>query len=132
MAICLFSYLGVETAGVAAGKVREPERNVPGSTVFGTLASAAVYIRSLAAVFGILPASELAKGADQASYSAAANTVAGGTWLGYIVAAAVIVSGIGALNGSCAVERHPTQNRNVSVSPLSPCTWPHSPSSINW
>lgn len=99
MAICLFSYLGVETAAVAAGKVREPERNVPRSTVFGTLASAVVYILSLVAVFGILPASELAKGANQASYSAAANTVAGGTWLGYIVAAAVIVSGIGALNG---------------------------------
>lgn len=99
MAICLFSYLGVETAAVAAGKVRDPERNVPRSTVFGTLASAAVYLLSLVAVFGILPASELAKGANQASYSAAANAVAGGTWLGYIVAAAVVISGIGALNG---------------------------------
>ena len=29
MAICLFSYLGVETAAVAAAKVRNPERNVP-------------------------------------------------------------------------------------------------------
>ena len=28
MAICLFSYLGVETAAVAAAKVRDPERNV--------------------------------------------------------------------------------------------------------
>ena len=26
MAICLFSYLGVETAAVAAAKVRDPER----------------------------------------------------------------------------------------------------------
>ena len=40
MAICLFSYLGVETAAVAAGKVRNPERNVPKSTIYGTLASA--------------------------------------------------------------------------------------------
>jgi len=99
MAICLFSYLGVETAAVAAGKVRDPERNVPRSTVFGTLASAVVYLLSLVAVFGILPASELAKDANQASYSAAANSVVGGTWLGYVVAAAVVVSGIGALNG---------------------------------
>ncbi len=37
MAICLFSYLGVETAAVAAGKVRDPERNVPKSTIYGTL-----------------------------------------------------------------------------------------------
>ena len=69
MAICLFSYLGVETAAVAAGKVRDPERNVPRSTIYGTLASAAVYMLSLIAVFGILPASALALDANKASYS---------------------------------------------------------------
>jgi APA family basic amino acid/polyamine antiporter len=99
MAICLFSYLGVETAAVAAGKVRDPERNVGRATVYGTLASAVVYLLSLVAVFGILPASALALDKNQASYSAAANSIVGGSWLGYIVAAAVIVSGIGALNG---------------------------------
>ncbi|MET0840398.1 MAG: amino acid permease [Marmoricola sp.] len=99
MAICLFSYLGVETAAVAAGKVRNPERNVPRSTIFGTLGSAVVYMLSLIAVFGILPASALALDSNQASYSAAADSIAGGTWLGYVVAAAVVVSGIGALNG---------------------------------
>ncbi len=99
MAICLFSYLGVETAAVAAAKVRDPERNVPKSTIYGTLGSAVVYMLSLVAVFGILPASALAQDSNQASYSAAADTIAGGSWLGYVVAAAVVVSGIGALNG---------------------------------
>jgi APA family basic amino acid/polyamine antiporter len=99
MAICLFAYLGVETAAVAAGKVRNAERNVGRATVYGTLGSAVVYLLSLVAVFGILPASALALDKNQASYSAAANEIAGGTWLGYVVAAAVVVSGIGALNG---------------------------------
>ena len=99
MAICLFSYLGVETAAVAAGKVRNPERNVPKSTIYGTLASAAVYMLSLIAVFGILPAAALASDSNQASYSAAADAIAGGSWLGNIVAIAVVISGIGALNG---------------------------------
>ena len=99
MAICLFSYLGVETAAVAAGKVRNPARNVGKSTIYGTLASAAVYLLSLVAVFGILPAAVLAQDSNQASYAAAANQIAGGTWLGYIVALAVIISGLGALNG---------------------------------
>ena len=99
MAICLFSYLGVETAAVAAGKVRNPSRNVPKSTIYGTLGSAVVYLFSLVAVFGILPAAVLAQDGNQASYSAAANEIAGGTWLGYIVAIAVIISGLGALNG---------------------------------
>ena len=54
MAIALFSYLGVETAAVAAAKVRDPDRNIPRSTVLGTLATAVVYMLSLVAVFGIL------------------------------------------------------------------------------
>jgi APA family basic amino acid/polyamine antiporter len=100
MAICLFTYLGVETAAVAAAKVRNPERNVGRSTVMGTGASAVVYVLSLVAVFGILPASALALDANQASYSAAANEIVGsGSWAGDIVSLAVIISGIGALNG---------------------------------
>ena len=55
MAIALFSYLGVETAAVAAAKVRDPDRNIPRATIFGTLATAVVYMLSLTAVFGILP-----------------------------------------------------------------------------
>jgi len=98
MAIALFSYLGVETAAVAAAKVRDPERNVPRATVFGTLATAAVYLLSLTAVFGMIPTGELAE--SNAPYSDAANVVAGGgTWAGTLMTLAVIVSGIGALNG---------------------------------
>jgi basic amino acid/polyamine antiporter, APA family len=100
MAICLFSYLGVETAAVAAAKVRDPERNIPRATVLGTLASAVVYLLSMVAVFGIVPTTELAKDENKASYSIAANTMVGsGHWAGDLVALAVIVSGFGALNG---------------------------------
>ncbi len=99
MAICLFSYLGVETAAVAAAKVRDPQRNVPRATVFGTAASAVVYMLSLVAVFGILPTTALALDENKASYAVASNTIFGGTWSGHVVAAAVIISGLGALNG---------------------------------
>jgi APA family basic amino acid/polyamine antiporter len=97
MAIALFSYIGVEVASVAAGKVRNPDRNVPKSTVFGTLATAVVYMLSLTAVFGIVPSSKLAK--SDAPFSAAVNTMFGGTWAGYVMAVVVIISGFGALNG---------------------------------
>ena len=99
MAICLFSYLGVETAAVAAQKVREPRRNVPRATIGGTSASAVVYLLSLVAVFGILPASALALDENKASYSVAVDQIVGGSWAGHLVAIAVIVSSIGALNG---------------------------------
>jgi len=99
MAICLFAYLGVETAAVAAAKVRDPKRNVPRATVFGTLASALVYMLSLIAVFGILPTTALALDENKASYAVATNSIFGGTWSGNLVAIAVVISGIGALNG---------------------------------
>jgi APA family basic amino acid/polyamine antiporter len=97
MAIALFSYLGVETAAVAAGKVRDPDRNIPRSTIFGTLATAVVYMLSLTAVFGIVPTSKLAEAT--APFSTAANVIFGGTWAGKVMALAVIISGFGALNG---------------------------------
>jgi amino acid transporter len=63
-------------------------------------ARAAVYLLSLVAVFGIVPAADLGESANKASYSVAANTMAGGgTWAGDLMAVAVIVSGFGALNG---------------------------------
>jgi APA family basic amino acid/polyamine antiporter len=97
MAIALFSYLGVETAAVAAAKVRNPDRNIPRATVLGTIATAVVYMLSLTAVFGIVPTSKLATAT--APFSDAANAIFGGSWAGNVMAIAVIISGFGALNG---------------------------------
>src|SRR5262250_1259530 len=97
MAIALFSYLGVETAAVAAARVRNPDRNVPRATILGTIACAVVYMLSLTAVFGMLPTSTLANAT--APFSDAANVIFGGTWAGNVMAVAVIISGLGALNG---------------------------------
>jgi APA family basic amino acid/polyamine antiporter len=97
MAIALFSYLGVETAAVAAAKVRDPDRNIPRATILGTIATAVVYMLSLTAVFGILPTSQLAE--SSAPFSDAVNVMFGGTWAGNVMAVAVIISGFGALTG---------------------------------
>ena len=97
MAIALFSYLGVETAAVAAAKVRNPDRNIPRATILGTIATAVVYMLSLIAVFGIVPTSQLANAT--APFSDAVNMMFGGTWAGNVLAVAVIISGLGALNG---------------------------------
>lgn len=99
MAICLFSYLGVETAAVAAGQVRNPERNVPRATVMGTSASAVVYLLSMVAIFGMISTQDLSLDANKASYSVAADHMFGGGWAGNLVAIAVIISGLGALTG---------------------------------
>jgi APA family basic amino acid/polyamine antiporter len=96
MALCLFSYLGVETAAVAAAKVENPDRNVPRATMLGTLAAAVVYMLSLTAVFGIVGSTGL--GESSAPFSTAFGDM-WGTWAAQAAAAAVIVSGFGALVG---------------------------------
>lgn len=96
-AIALFSYLGLEAASIVAGRVREPERNVPRATVYGTLICAVIYILGTLAVFGTVSHSKL--GGSTAPFTDAANSIFGGIWAGDIVAVAAIISGIGALNG---------------------------------
>jgi APA family basic amino acid/polyamine antiporter len=97
MAIALFSYLGVEVASVAAGKVRDPDRNIPRATIFGTLATAVVYMVSLTVMFGVVPNTQLQQAT--APFSDAVNLMFGGTWAGKVMAVVVIISGLGALNG---------------------------------
>jgi APA family basic amino acid/polyamine antiporter len=97
MALCLFSYLGVECAAVAAAKVRDPDKNVPRATIYGTLGTAVVYLLSLTAVFGIVSATTLSE--STAPFATAVNEIFGGTWAGYLMSALVVISGFGALNG---------------------------------
>ncbi|MCB0917961.1 MAG: amino acid permease [Actinobacteria bacterium] len=97
-ALVLFSYLGVELASVAAGKIKNPKKNVPIATVFGTLACAVVYILSLVAVFGIVGGEALSSEAGKASFSLALTDIFGADWAGTLMAGFVVVSGIGALN----------------------------------
>jgi APA family basic amino acid/polyamine antiporter len=96
-AIALFSYLGIETASVAAGRVRDPKRNVGRATVLGTIACAFVYIVGTFVVFGTVAHGQLV--ASSAPFTDSANAIFGGRWGGDVVAIAAIVSGIGALVG---------------------------------
>lgn len=96
-AIALFSYIGLETASVAAGRVRDPKRNVSRATIYGTMACAVIYILGTLAVFGTVSHGKLS--GSTAPFTDAVNNIAGGTWAGNLMAVAAIVSGIGALNG---------------------------------
>ncbi len=43
-AIVLYAMLGIESAAVPAGQVRDPERTIPRATIAGTLITAMVYV----------------------------------------------------------------------------------------
>ncbi|MEU3606659.1 amino acid permease [Streptomyces sp. NPDC035033] len=96
-AILLFSYLGVESAAVSAGEVRDPRRNVGRATVLGTLAAAALYLLTMVSVFGTVPHDRLVD--SSAPFADSVNLMFGGTWGGAAVACMALVSMVGALNG---------------------------------
>ncbi|MEW2526873.1 amino acid permease [Streptomyces sp. NPDC047071] len=96
-AILLFSYLGVESAAVSAGEVRDPRRNVGRATVLGTLGAALVYLLGTLAVFGTVAHDKLV--GSTAPFTDAVNAMFGGSWGGTAVAVAALVSMVGALNG---------------------------------
>ncbi|MEU0374186.1 amino acid permease [Streptomyces sp. NPDC006283] len=96
-AILLFSYLGVESAAVSAGEVRDPARNVGRATILGTAGAAAVYLLCTLSVFGTVPHDELM--GSTAPFTDAVDAMFGGTWGGTAVACAALVSMVGALNG---------------------------------
>ncbi|MEV6670708.1 amino acid permease [Streptomyces sp. NPDC051162] len=96
-AILLYSYVGVESAAMSAGEVRDPERNVGRASVLGTIGAAVVYLLGTLAVFGSVPHDKLVK--STAPFSDAVDTMFGGQWGGTLIAAAAVISIIGALNG---------------------------------
>jgi APA family basic amino acid/polyamine antiporter len=94
--IALFAMLGVECAAVPAGKVRDPARTVPRATFAGTALVALIYMLICAIPLLLIPQSELA---SSSAPFADLLTRYLGSGSGKLLAAFVVVSGLGALNG---------------------------------
>lgn len=94
--LTLWAMLGFESGTVPAGKVRDPERNVPRATLIGTLIVGLVYLFTSTAVFLLLPAEQAAR-----SNAPLADLVASywGVGAANAVAAFAAISALGALNG---------------------------------
>lgn len=96
--VALFSFIGVEVAGIAAGRVKNPRVNVGRASILGTAASGLLYIAVTAVVMGLVPHDRLVD--DGAPFVAAFQTIfTGAGWVGKAIALIAVISGIGALNG---------------------------------
>ena len=94
--LTMFAYLGLESATVPAGDVRDPERTIPRSTVLGIAIAATLYVLGTVVVMGLVPREELVH--SLAPFSDAARMMWGRS--GEIaISIAVVLSSIGALNG---------------------------------
>jgi arginine:agmatine antiporter len=94
--LTMFAFLGLESATVPAGDVRDPERTIPRSTVLGISVAGILYVLGTVAVMGILPRAELV--GSIAPFQDAARVMWGSIGAGAITLA-VIISSLGALNG---------------------------------
>jgi basic amino acid/polyamine antiporter, APA family len=94
--IALFAMLGVECAAVPAGKVRDPGRTVPRATFAGTALVALIYLLISAIPLLLIPQKELAS--SSAPFADLLTRYFGGG-SGKLLAAFIVVSGLGALNG---------------------------------
>ncbi|KAE8178730.1 putrescine-ornithine antiporter [Photobacterium carnosum] len=61
MALTLWAFLGIESAGANSGTVENPKRNVPLACMLATVFSAATYIASTTVIQGIIPNEVLVK-----------------------------------------------------------------------
>ena len=94
--LTMFAYLGLESATVPAGDVRDPRRTIPRSTILGISIAGVLYVIGTVVVFGVVPREQLMN--SVAPFSDAARLM-WGAWGAGAIAFAVIVSSIGALNG---------------------------------
>jgi len=94
--VALYAMLGFESAAVAAGRVKDPERTIPHATLIGTLIVAFVYVAIVAIGMLLVPQATLA--ASDAPFVTILDSLLGvgsGRWLALFV----VISGLGALNG---------------------------------
>ena len=94
--IALFAMLGIESAAVPAGRVRDPEKNIPRSTLFGTLLMAVIYIGVSAMAMLLLEQEQLAQ--SSAPFADLLDQFVG-AGNGRLLSVFVVISGLGALNG---------------------------------
>jgi APA family basic amino acid/polyamine antiporter len=94
--LTLWPLLGLESATVPAENVIDPERNIPRSTLWGTIVTAIIYVIACSAVILLIPGSQLK---DSNAPFADVMRLFWGDWAAGAVALFVFISGFGALNG---------------------------------
>lgn len=74
--LCIWSFIGVESASVGSGVVDNPKRTIPIATMLGTSIAGIMYILSCTAISGMFPAATMAS--SGAPFSLAVGHIAKG------------------------------------------------------
>ncbi|MCF2526269.1 amino acid permease [Yinghuangia soli] len=95
-ALTLWAFIGMESATVPAGDVKDPRRTIPRSTILGVSVASAVYVLSTFVVMTLVPAGQLES--SSAPFADAAEVIVGKAG-GSIVAAGGLIACLGAMSG---------------------------------
>ncbi|CAI0956393.1 Arginine/agmatine antiporter [Serratia quinivorans] len=82
--LCLWAFIGVESAAVSTGMVKNPKRTVPLATMLGTALAGIIYIAATQVMSGMFPASQMA--ASGAPFAVSASAIMG-NWAAPLVSA---------------------------------------------
>jgi basic amino acid/polyamine antiporter, APA family len=94
--LTLFAMLGIECAMIPAGKVRDPGRTIPRATLAGMFTTGLIYLCISAIPMLLIPQGELA--ASNSPFADLFGRYLGAQY-GRLLAAFVVIGGLGALNG---------------------------------
>lgn len=97
IAITLWAFVGLESATIPAGEIKNPERNIRLSTIYGTLITAIIYI--LISVLAIGGMSQATLAESKAPLADIINSLTGGKWGGNFIALGAVISTLGATSG---------------------------------
>lgn len=105
LVVIFWAFLGVESAAVLSGSVKHPERDVGRASVTGVALALVVYVLATVAVFGVIPATDLAT--STSPYADLAARVFGASVAGLVAACAVLkamgtIAGFTLLGGETA------------------------------
>lgn len=94
--LCLFAFLGLESATIPSDNIENPQKTIPRATTIGSAIAIIVYILSSVSVMGIIPPEQLQSSAAPFADAAA---ILWGEKARYFVAFGALISTFGALNG---------------------------------
>lgn len=95
--ITLWAFLGLDSASVAAGDIKNPERNVKKATILGIIGTAIIYMGINFFAIGAIDQSYLAN--STAPLADVINKATGSSWGGGFVAIGALIATLGATSG---------------------------------
>jgi amino acid transporter len=97
IAVTLWSFVGLESASISGGEIKNPEVNIKKSTIIGTILASIIYILLSVLAMGGLSQGDLAN--SEAPLSAIINNITGQSWGGSFISIGIAISAAGTASG---------------------------------